>query len=226
MIWLASYPRSGNTFFRNVLYEVYGIESGDYHWAKNKELNPDFHQFPIVKTHLVPPQLPEDFQNSPAIYLIRDGRDSTVSEAHHRVDIKKTHPSYLRNLVNTIFGNGEMFSGGWSGHVEAWKSNRKILIRFEDLIDDPIGQVERLRSIMDLPQPRIENLPTFESQKKGIPKYGSGKDLSKTKQEQKEHASKFYRRGKIGSYKDEMPIYCQGLFWLLHRKVMKEHGYY
>jgi hypothetical protein len=30
MLWLASYPRSGNTFFRIVLSEVYGIESSEF----------------------------------------------------------------------------------------------------------------------------------------------------------------------------------------------------
>ena len=40
MIWLASYPRSGNTFFRIVLSEVYGIESSTFHHESDYPVDP------------------------------------------------------------------------------------------------------------------------------------------------------------------------------------------
>ena len=30
MLWLASFPRSGNTFFRIILHEVYGVETTEF----------------------------------------------------------------------------------------------------------------------------------------------------------------------------------------------------
>jgi len=224
MIWLASFPRSGNTFFRNILFEVYGISSGHYHLGKKKKLDPEFASFPIVKTHLLPHQLPLEYQSVKSIYLIRDGRDSSVSLAHHRKKIKKTKPNYLLNLFEVILGIGGSFPGGWSRHVNDWKNNTSITIKYEDLIKDPIGQIERLREIMELPEPQIEKLPTFQSQKKGLSKYGYGNSVEASTK--KETANNFYRRGIAGSYKDEMPKLLQLLFWLKHKKQMKIHQYY
>ena len=82
MIWLASFPRSGNTFFRIILYEVYGIESSAFHRDPNRKLNLHYDRYPVVKTHLLPNQLIPDDSNIPAVYLVRDGRDALVSMAH------------------------------------------------------------------------------------------------------------------------------------------------
>ena len=224
MIWLASFPRSGNTFFRNILFEVYGISSGHYHLGKNKKINPDFDSFAVVKTHLLAYQLPKEYKSIKSIYLIRDGRDASVSLAHHRKDIKKINKKYLLHLFEIVLGIGNSFSGGWSNHVNEWANSASIIIKYEDLINDPIEQMERLRNIMNLPEPQIEKLPTFMSQKKGLSKYGTGN--TKNESEKKNKANKFYRRGVAGSYKDEMPKFLQLLFWLKHRKQMGIYQYY
>lgn len=57
VIWLASFPRSGNTFFRVVLHEVYGIESSSFHLESRYPLDPGYDKYPVVKTHLLPGQL-------------------------------------------------------------------------------------------------------------------------------------------------------------------------
>ena len=43
MIWLASFPRSGNTFFRNVMFELYGLESYDYYPLRGVKVRKDYH---------------------------------------------------------------------------------------------------------------------------------------------------------------------------------------
>ncbi|MFK5982013.1 MAG: sulfotransferase domain-containing protein [Flavobacteriaceae bacterium] len=224
MIWLASYPRSGNTFFRNILFEVYGIQSSVYYLGKKKKLDPEFASFSIVKTHLLPHQLPLDKQSFKSIYLIRDGRDSVVSLAHHRKDIKKTSSNYYKNLIEVILGIGSSFPGGWSRHVKDWGNHSSIIICYEELIKDPIGQVERLRVIMDLPEPKYNKLPTFQSQKKGASFYSIEKKTAK--KDQAGLSNNFFRRGVSGSYKDEMPRVIQFLFWLKHQKQMNKFNYY
>ena len=224
MIWLASYPRSGNTFFRNILFEVYGITSTSYHLGKNKPLDPDFANYPIVKTHLLPFQLPLEYRSLKSIYLVRDGRDAAVSLAHHRKDIKQKGSSFLKNLFEIIIGIGSGFPGGWSRHVNEWGSHSDIIIKYEDLIKNPRQQVERLGEIMVLPTPNWDKLPTFESQKKGDIKYTI--ERSKTDSEKKELTTIFFRRGISGSYKDEMPKVLQLLFWIKHRRQMKKFNYY
>ena len=227
MIWLASFPRSGNTFFRNVLYEVYGIESSEYHILPDKSRLKNYEDYPVIKTHLLPHQLPEHLHQLKSVYLVRDGRDALVSIAHHRKDIVAPGSNYYFNLLEAILARGGSFFGGWSGNVKAWTSRADIIIRFEDLIQDPIKEVEKLRAIMDLPPPNLNKIPDFESLKKGRPMYGGGGEKAKKDRAlQLKLNDKFYRRGKIGSYKDEMPWPFKALFWMKNQKEMSKLGYY
>lgn len=225
MICLASFPRSGNTFVRNILYEVYGIESGEYH-KSDKDIKSKFKDFSVIKTHLLPHQLPQRLQNAPSVYIIRDGRDAMVSFAHHRKDIVAPRSNYYFNLAHSILLAREgSFFGGWSRNVKEWTKKAAIIIYYEDLIRDPIKEVERLRSIMELPPPQIDKLPTFKSLKNGTPRYGNGRKTMSTEEKQ-QFVNKFYRKGVSGAYKEDMPPFFQWLFWLRNSTMMKAHGYY
>ena len=90
MIWLASFPRSGNTFFRIALEKLYGLQSLSLYEDDPASLSrrassrvqsglPALHaskDLHFIKTH----ELPDD--GSPAILLVRDGRDAMVSFTH------------------------------------------------------------------------------------------------------------------------------------------------
>lgn len=224
MVWLASFPRSGNTYFRNILFEVYGIESGAYHAVDGVVDHPEYENFQVVKTHMLPNQLPEKYKNSKSIYLVRDGRDALVSIAHHRKDIVAPGSNYYKNLMEAVLARAGSFFGGWGGNVEAWIAKADVVIKYEDLIKDPLKEVEKLRSIIDLPPPKSSKIPTFKDLKNGTPKYGSGKKDLKPNTKQ-EHSRKFYRRGVAGSYKDELPYTIRFIFWLKNRKQMKKLKY-
>lgn len=218
MIWLASFPRSGNTFFRNVLYEVYGIESSTYHQDPDRDLDKNFATFQVVKTHELPANLPLEYQDQPAVYLVRDGRDSLVSIAHHRKDIVAPGTDFYNNLLEAILAQGGSFFGGWSENVRAWTQKAAVVIRFEDLIEDPIREVEKLRAIIDLPQPDLEKLPTFKQLKFGQPQYGAGKKA-------KGNQTKHFRRGKAGGWRDELPPELEKLVWSIHGPTLLKWGY-
>ncbi|PHI20302.1 hypothetical protein CEQ90_08945 [Lewinellaceae bacterium SD302] len=218
MIWLASFPRSGNTFFRNVLYEVYGIESSTYHQDPQRELDENFASYRVVKTHELPSKLPEQYREMPAVYLVRDGRDSLVSIAHHRKDIVAPGTDFYNNLLEAILAQGGSFFGGWSENVRAWTNKAAVVIRFEDLIEDPIREVEKLRAIIDLPQPNPEKLPTFKQLKFGQPQYGAGKKA-------KGNQTKHFRRGKAGGWRDELSPELEKLLWSIHGPTLLQHGY-
>ncbi|WP_367389477.1 glycosyltransferase [Lewinella sp. LCG006] len=221
MIWLASFPRSGNTFFRNVLYEVYGISSSTYHQDSTRPLEEGFASFPVVKTHLLPDQLPPNLRNCKSVYIVRDGRDALVSIAHHRKDIVTPGSDYFNNLLLAILALNDSYFGGWSANVEAWTSKADIIIKFEDLIKNPIGEISKLSAIIDLPAPDLSRLPSFETLKFGNPQYGAGgEDVKKEKL-----AEKHFRKGKVAGYKTEMPVDLQQLFWDLHGATMLSQGY-
>ena len=91
VIWLASYPRSGNTFLRTILWHCFGLPSASVYpqdLGGNKELEQyvghiehgplldayiEQNSVLFVKTH----EYPKD--PNPAIYVIRDGRAACVS---------------------------------------------------------------------------------------------------------------------------------------------------
>ncbi|MBK7344747.1 MAG: sulfotransferase domain-containing protein [Saprospiraceae bacterium] len=171
LIWLASFPRSGNTFARNVLYQVYGLESTEVN-EESLKFTSTYEEYAVVKTHLRPGQIPLDQSNCPVICLVRDGRDSLVSIAHHRTNIVAPGSDFLQNLEEATHAEKGSYFGGWGVNVYEWIQKAQVVIRFEDLILDPVGQLERLRTFIDLPKPDRNNLPTFSSQKFGTPKYG------------------------------------------------------
>ena len=102
MIWLASFPRSGNTFTRNILNDVYEQSSSEFHLQTEYGVEENYEQFPVVKTHLLPDQVIPNNPNIPIVYLVRDGRDSTVSMAHHTADIVKPGTDLMQNMIETI----------------------------------------------------------------------------------------------------------------------------
>lgn len=225
MIWLASFPRSGNTFFRNILYQVYGLESSTYHREPGYPVDEGYQNYPVVKTHLLPSELIPRDSSIPKIYLVRDGRDALVSIAHHRKDIIEPHTDYYNNLLEAILAPEGTFFGGWSENVQQWLQVADLVIRYEDLIVDPLQEAEKLRTIIDLPPARPEQLLDFKALKAGGAQYGSGRAFLKNEQRQKALATKNFRRGKAGSWQDEMPPELEQLFWELHGSTMTQLGY-
>lgn len=220
MIWLASFPRSGNTFFRNVLHEVYGIKSSTYHKDPHRRLDENYNKYQVVKTHLLPHELDYKPGETKSVYIIRDGRDSLVSIAHHRKDIVVPGSDFYNNLIDAILSKNGSFFGGWSENVRQWTEMADIIIRFEDLIKDPVKEIEKLRAIIDLPQPDLEKIPTFKSLKFGKPAYGGG-----NKRFDSSLAQRHFRKGKVGSHKEEMPPELEELFWRKHKLMMEQWGY-
>lgn len=149
IIWLASYPRSGNTLLRTILWQTMGLKSYsdengeiprkiltekslkvtgkiilDHDWNDFYQNASDSNDLYLVKTH----QPPRD--NQPAIYIVRDGRKSYSSYCQfHKIT---TQPPYL-SLLELILGLD--FYGGWSEHYLAWQERKNtLLVRYEDLV--------------------------------------------------------------------------------------------
>ncbi|MEI6310672.1 MAG: glycosyltransferase [Bacteroidota bacterium] len=224
-LWLASYPRSGNTFLRNVLFQCYGLESSTYHHETTYALEDNYDRFDLVKTHLLPTELPEQYKHLPKVYLIRDGRDAVLSMAHHKKDLIDIGSTFEDNLQEIIIAAKGTHFGGWSTNVKAWVEAADIIIRYEDLIQDPIKEVERIRAIYPLPEPDRTKLPTFHQLKEGQAQYGSGKFHNLTGEDEKTFSNKNFRKGKAGAWKEEMNDFQAHLFWNYHGTVMQQMGY-
>ena len=232
ILWLASYPRSGNTFFRAILKHVYGMPSvGMYELDRKPSLVEmatrhnidrvvDFlpedissftemvvsHRVHVVKTH----ELPRE--DHPAVYLVRDGRDALVSHTHYLLQYdwelppEERPPRFneaLRMLIET-----HSF-GGWSGNVLAWlaRITPTAVVKFEDLIRTPVECAEEaLKRVSCHPPPRrADRAPTFGELQAADPQ--------------------FFRKGRVGAWREEMPDDLHDLFWYRHAEAMKRMGY-
>ncbi len=215
MIWLASFPRSGNTFFRNILYQVYGLESSTFHRDPQYPLIENYQAYPFVKTHLLPADLAPQDASIKKVYLVRDGRDALVSMAHHKKDLTRPGSDFYNNLLESILAWEDADFGGWSENVRQWSKAADLIIRYEDLIEDPLRETEKLRTLMELPPARSDRLPSFEELKHGQAKYGG----------ERGRQDRAFRRGKAGSWQQEMPPELQRLFWEMHGDTMEQMGY-
>jgi len=163
IVWLASYPRSGNTLLRTVLKRCLDLDSfadepvhvesplrTDNTLIGNLELQEPWPQFyarasqsterVLVKTHL-PPR-----DDSPFIYVVRDGRSAVKSYVKY---YEHYVPGHAANLFRLIAGDDAY--GDWTSHYRAWNERpraRGLLVRFEELVDVSDENLRRLAAFL------------------------------------------------------------------------------
>jgi hypothetical protein len=219
IIWIASYPRSGNTLLRILLNLAFGIKTfslyddsldigaqselartvGHRTHGKDREAfvtyASDSSEIFYVKTH----ELPQD--DAKALYVVRDGRASIVSNYHYRRDVLNEDISLAQVITSKVWGRV------WSNHVGAWAlSNRPntLLLRFEELIKETTSPLQQISEFLNLsPSPDVS--VDFSSLHNAFPK--------------------FFRRGSNSVNIAELNGNDLRLFWRLHGKAMFQLGY-
>jgi hypothetical protein len=229
-IFLAGYPKSGNTWFQNLITGIhFGVDPELAPDTLIQELVPDIHfkryyrrfKTPMFfKTHNLP--RPEYKR---VIYLVRDGRDVMVSYYHHQMAIMSEKIDFMAMVRD---GKG-LFPGKWHKHVQAWDANpynaEKIIIKYENLKQDPLtvltqfcdfAQIERdqtfLRHVIDQTE-----FAKLQAKERDDHMFFANEVWPKNQ--------KFFRRGSVGSYKDEMPPDVLEIFLRDANPMLKEMGY-
>ena len=151
-IWLASYPRSGNTLVRTILFHCFNLKSGSVYvsdfngnerlenYVGHIEQNPDssttfpLGSLPIIKTH----GLHEG--DNLAIY-VRDGRAAAVSFWEFN------NPKIsMQSIIE-----GRYRVGKWCDHVDFWMPLYRpntLLLRYEDILNDLDKTLLRLSNFL------------------------------------------------------------------------------
>jgi len=197
---------------------VYGVESATYHFEKHGA-DANWKDFPVVKTHLLPHQLPEELLKRKVVYLIRNGGDAVVSLAHHRKDVIDPSSDFQLNLWETIYSAEGAHFGGWSHHVEQWLPKADEKLHFEEFISNPKEALTAMRPFLDLGIAEWDKLPSFQELKHGNPEYGSGKHLGL------DLAQHWFRSGKVNVWRGEMSEEQTRMYWHLHGEAMEYAGY-
>jgi Sulfotransferase domain len=223
IVWIASFPRSGNNLFREALYRIFGVKSGSVfpeplgadpflddvslHLPEDSIDSLRELEAPVfVKTH----RLSEADDPSPAVYLVRDGRDAYVSYAHFvraRGERAFTSLDYEGALA-TLIGREDHAYGSWSASVRAWtrRTGPTVIVRFEELVENPHTAVRDAAKFLGIPLgERVGGMPSF-------------REL---------HAQNpiVFRRGEVGSWRSELPPELEERFWRLHGAQMLALGY-
>lgn len=141
-----------------------------------------------------------------AVYVVRDGRDAVVSFFHY---------STTRNGVQMPFNEWfDLYSSRWYGprwhdHVESWLTRGRqqlgenlMVVKFEELKDRPLDQVQHVADFLDLPSSQEAIAHALEMASIEKAREREARVLGKLENTNQS----FYRGGRTGQYGD----YLQG----------------
>ncbi|MES0489115.1 MAG: sulfotransferase domain-containing protein, partial [Leptospirales bacterium] len=220
IIWLASYPRSGNTFLRTILKSAFGqktysiyndrqdisVDKTIRNITGHHELSVDFDfekarkskRIYFIKTHEL---FGKENEHDKVIYLIRDGREATVSYYHYLKNFSQNRYTLLEII------NGHTFAGSWGNHFFSWRQCPPESILFLSF-----------EKITKFPQKSIQLICDFTGLKPSAEPTYNFNDLQKIN-------SQFFRSGKLDSYKNELSQYEQKYFWMVNGQAIREAKY-
>lgn len=219
LIWIASYPRTGNTFFRVLAHRVFGLDTWSLYDDRHDiganpaltratghrihGMRPDEFaaaaraapELMLVKTH----ELPQG--DDPAIYLVRDGRSACVSYTHYMAQYGP-QPAALQEVVM-----GAVWPGPWMRHAALWALSarpRTLVVRFEALVAQEAETLEAIAEHIGL-TPRRRASIAFAQLNRIEPR--------------------FFRSGSDESNIAELEAICPALYDALHGEVAERLGY-
>lgn len=161
--FLFSWPRSGNTWLRHMVFFYFNDGDLRDHDALNAFIptldHLDFSdrltrlahaRWRFVKSH---EPAASYFLNGRVAYIVRDGRDATLSWYHYRKEVngeKSDFDSFLKRCQNE-----QIRYGSWARNVGSWLKYRDHpalkIFRYEDILIDPHSAFEEVLHHFDIP---------------------------------------------------------------------------
>ncbi len=153
--FIISFPRSGSTWMHHMI--SYAMEP-DHNWTLLEILD----RIPIItrrdfREHLrqlkaLPQRIfkaHEPFRpyllQGRIVYIVRDGRDATMSFHHYDQNMKGLDVSFSKYLKQSL--RGKYRYGSWHNHVSGWWAKRShpslLIIRYEHMLKDPAQELRR-----------------------------------------------------------------------------------
>ena len=174
IVWIASYPKSGNTWVRFFLYNYLVGPVGSTRDIGRRL--PDFHNegevaraLPIdgrlfVKIHLAwPPPEPLAGRTAGAIYVLRHPKDTMLSNLHY-CRLTAESASRLEMVDNRAYTDAYIGAGGdphwrragfgtWAEHARSWTEAPvpRIVVRYEELRSDPAANFAKILGFLGIP---------------------------------------------------------------------------
>jgi len=256
IIWIASYPKSGNTWVRSILCGLIYTNNGifDFSYLDKipqypsrryfKDFSNNFKDINIIKKNWIITQDKinldgnikflkthnanckiDDYQftnneNTLAkIYIVRDPRNVITSISnHYSLNIKEAKNFILTNVALCSGNNNEdkenniaTVLGSWGDHYNSWTQNDKnlLIIRYEDLLDNPQLEIKRIINFIskyikfEINNKKISNIiqsTSFENLK-NLEKKGTFKESPFNIEKKKIN---FFHLGKANNWKKKL----------------------
>jgi hypothetical protein len=274
IIWLASYPKSGNTWFRvfltNLLRDAdepadindlestpiagargifdncIGFEASEMTADEIDRLRPEVYRHlaenaeetPFMKVHDAytvmangTPLIPAE-ATAGAIYIIRNPLDVAVSSSHHNGSDYDTAITRMADGAFALAARPDRLHDQlrqklltWSGHALSWVDGARFpvcVLRYEDMKTRPL---ETFTGAV-----RFAGLSHTEAQIEKAIRFSSfdivkQQEESEGFREKSPAASRFFRKGKIGSWQEELTDEQAQRIVRDHGEVMRRFGY-
>lgn len=213
--WIVSYPKSGNTWTRFLVAHL--INPGttvDYESIRRQV--PDIYQESELQLAALPsPRTLKsheyfDPRYGNVVYIVRDPRDVAVSYFHHHIKTRQIDAGESIETFCDRFVSGTLDGyGSWGENVGSWLGARQhdtlpfLLIRYEDLLAEPLRELSRLASHL-----HANAEEDFLNEVIARSSFGEMQRLEKQTREAFPDSRQdltFARKGKSGTWKDELP---------------------
>ena len=142
----------------------------------------------IVKTH-------ELWSGETGLYVVRDPRDVYCS-----------YSRYMSHLKGRFVSTEELIDESWSKHVVSWRKPDVHVVRYEDLLSDPIVAMRDVLGRLAIDTSEVGDLPDLGNLHAGCGWY--------------------YQVGKAGRYRNELTQSAINLCESVNGPVMRELGYF
>lgn len=246
--WVASFPKSGNTWMRFILaHLLFGI--GDDHDVIT-EMIPDMHYWAreltykwndsfLIKTHYPYDALPSRIEFDRAVYIVRHPFDVVVSSIQYMEP--EGAPEQQLRVAQDFLAHGnlvhwrELGFGSWEDNVSSWtqaaEKKKVLVLRYEDILEDPTSSILSVATFFDTEvshdrATEIADATSFDSLKKlESAEVESGKGFFVTEKKYKENRFVFMKEGRANRYQDILPDSLQSELYARFKVMMGVYGY-
>lgn len=161
-VLLVSFPKSGNTWARFLIANlVYPNEQIGFANIERKipgiYSNSQAAMLQMPRPRILKSHEAFDPRYKKVIYIVRDPRDTAVSSYYFDLKRRIIRDGYPIDQYVTRFIDGEFTgtAGSWGENVASWLvtrrfSNGLLLLRYEDMLEDPVRELAKIATFLGL----------------------------------------------------------------------------
>lgn len=216
-VFLGSYPRSGSTWLRFMLFELLTGEPATFDSVNRNMRGPGTHDEgrSVLPDHGRFLSTHESYRREyhRGVYLVRDVRDVVLSEFQYERErgfILDDFDQYLQDMLA-----GRKKYGSWHAHVSSWldsppaRHGRLLMIRYEDLRHSPQMAISALLEFLGRPTDpaviertlRNNNLDAMRAKEDALHARPQLVRFPETPAPPSSEDGRFVRQGRIGGWR-------------------------